>query len=109
VKFAVAAFPVLPTARILYIPAGAPEATVNPTAALPLPVMLHDGADRTVEGAAVSKHDTSLVNPVALPLTMVPVGPEYGVRVKVPTGPAVTVKGEEAESRAPRFDVTVTT
>jgi hypothetical protein len=81
---------------------------VNPAAAFPLPVIVHDGEDRIADGAAVSWHDTSLVNPVALPLTGVPVGPDVGVRVNVPGGPAVTVKGELAESRAPRFVVTVT-
>jgi hypothetical protein len=70
--------------------------------------MVHDGEDRIVEGAALSRHDTSVVNPVALPLTTVPVGPDVGVRVRVPGGPAVTVKGAVAESLIPRFDVTVT-
>ena len=81
---------------------------MNPTATLPLPVIVHDGEDRIADGEAVSKHDTSLVNPVPLPLTTVPVGPNIGIRVNVPSGPAVTVKGAEAESRAPRFVVTVT-
>ena len=50
----------------------------------------------------------SVVNPAAWPETGVPTGPEVGASVNVPSGPAVTMKPEVAESSAPRFVVTVT-
>jgi len=41
----------------------------------------------------VSKHDVSVVNPVAEPVTIIPGEPDSGVSVKVPGGPTVTAKG----------------
>ena len=108
VKFPAADFPVLPIKRIAYLPAGAFDATVNPALAFPPPVIEHDADDRTAEGAALSRHDESVVNPVAEPETTVPTWPDVGFSVKVPTGPAVTVKVAVAVSAAPRFVVTVT-
>ena len=50
----------------------------------------------------------SLVKPVAWPETGVPMGPEVGASVNVPSGPAATMKLAVAVSVAPRFVVTVT-
>ena len=50
----------------------------------------------------------SVVKPEAWPETGVPIGPEVGASVKVPSGPDETMKLAVAESRAPRFVVTVT-
>jgi hypothetical protein len=106
VNVAEAAFPVLPTTRIVELPAGAPVATMNPILAFPPPVMVQDGEDRIAAGAAVSRHDVSVVNPVAKPVTIVPAEPDAGVSVKVPGGPAVTTKLALATS--PALVVTVT-
>jgi hypothetical protein len=81
---------------------------MNPIVAFPPPVRVHDGEDRTVDGAALSRHHVSAVNPVALPLTTVPIGPDAGATVKVGTGPVVIVKLATAESPEPPFVVTVT-
>jgi hypothetical protein len=74
----------------------------------PPPVIVQDDEARTAEGAAVSTHVTSAAKPVPVPLTTVPVEPVIGVRVKVGTGPAETVKLSVAESPEPAFVVTVT-
>jgi len=50
----------------------------------------------------------SVVNPVAWPETGVPMGPEVGTNVNVPSGPAATMKFAVAVSVPPRFVVTVT-
>jgi len=81
---------------------------VNPTLAFPLPVMLHDGDERIKAGVAVSWQVVSLVNPVADPETIVPTCPSVGVSVRVPSGPADTVKVALAESPDPMFVVAVT-
>jgi len=81
---------------------------VNPTVTFPPPVIVQDAEARIVAGAALSTHIVSAVNPVPLPVTTIPAGPDVGVTVKVPTGPAVTVKDAKAESLAPRFVMTVT-
>jgi len=69
--------------------------------------MVHEGSDRIVDGAAVSRHDVSPVSPVALPLTTVPIGPDVGVSTKVAGGPADTVNVAVAVSPA-GLPVTVT-
>lgn len=79
---------------------------MNPAIAFPLPAMVHDGEDRTADGAAVSRHDVSVVNPVPKPETGVPADPNVGVSVKVPGGPEVTTK--PAVATLPAFEVTVT-
>jgi hypothetical protein len=76
--------------------------------AFPLPVIEQDGADRITLWVATSKHDVSDVNPVAWPVTTVPMGPDVGVSAKVPSGPAVTMNVAVAESPEPMFVVTVT-
>ena len=101
-------FPVLPTTRTVYGPGVALDDTMNPTLAFPPPVIVHEADDRISGGVAVSWHDVSVVNPVAWPETGVPMGPEVGTSVNVPSGPAATMKLAVAESRAPRFVVTVT-
>jgi hypothetical protein len=53
VKVPEADFPVFPTARIVYGPGLALDDTMNPTLAFPPPVIVHDAADRIVEGLAV--------------------------------------------------------
>jgi hypothetical protein len=62
--------------------------------------MVHDGEDRIVDGEAVSRHDTSVVNPVPVPETAVPAVPDVGVSVRVPGGPAVTANVADAISFA---------
>jgi hypothetical protein len=62
--------------------------------------MVHDGEDSTVDGEAVSRHDTSVVKPVAVPETEAPAMPDVGVSVRVPGGPAVTEKVADAISFA---------
>ncbi len=57
-------------------------------------------------GEALSVHETSVVNPVAEPVTAVPTGPELGLRVSVPNGPWLTVNVALAVSAA--FDWAVT-
>ena len=47
VNVAEAPFPVLPTARIVELPVGAPDATMNPILAFPPPMMVQDGEDKT--------------------------------------------------------------
>jgi hypothetical protein len=47
VNVAEAPFPVLPTTRIVELPAGAPDATMNPILAFPPPMMVQDGEDKT--------------------------------------------------------------
>lgn len=94
----------LPTTRTVASPAGALDATMNPTLAFPAPVIVQDGEDRIADGAAVSWQDVSVVNPVAKPVTAVPRPADVGVSVKVPGGPAVTAKLAVAES--PAFVVT---
>ena len=81
---------------------------MNPTVNAPPPIMIQDDEARTADGAAVSKHVTSAVKPVPAPVTTVPVEPVIGVRAKVGTGPAATVKLKVAESPEPAFVVTVT-
>jgi hypothetical protein len=108
VNVATADFPVLPTTSTVYGPGLALAETMNPTLALPPPVIVHEADERSSEGAAVSWHDVSVVNPVAWPETGVPMGPEVGTSVNVPSGPAATMKLAVAESVPPRFVVTVT-
>jgi hypothetical protein len=74
----------------------------------PPPATVQEGEDRMDDGAAVSRQVVSLVNPLALPLTTVPVDPDVGVTVNVIGGPDDTWKVAVAESLAPRFVVTVT-
>jgi hypothetical protein len=49
-----AAFPVLPTTRIVYGPGVALDDTMNPTLAFPPPVIVHDAAERIDAGDALS-------------------------------------------------------
>jgi hypothetical protein len=77
---------------------------MNPILAFPPPEMVQDGEDRIAAGAAVTRHDTSVVKPVAKPETTVPTAPDVGVSAKVPGGPAVTAKLAVATS--PAFVVT---
>jgi hypothetical protein len=72
-------------------------------------VIVQEGEDKMVEGAAVAIHEVSLANPLALPVTTVPDDPDVGVSVRVIGGPDDTRKVAVAESLAPRFVVTVTT
>jgi hypothetical protein len=74
----------------------------------PPPKILQEGEDMMLDGAAVSRQVVSLVNPLALPLTTVPVDPDVGVSVNVIAGPDDTWKVAVAESLAPRFVVTTT-
>jgi len=101
-------FPVLPTTTIVYSPGLALDDTMNPTLAFPPPVIVHEAAERSPCGVAVSWHDVSVVNPEAWPETGVPMGPEVGTSVNVPSGPAATMKLAVAVSVPPRFVVTVT-
>ena len=43
-------------------------------------------------------HNVSVANPVPVPETRVPVGPDVGVSVKVPGRPSVTAKVAVADS-----------
>lgn len=81
---------------------------MNPILALPPPVIVQDGEDKIIEGAALSTHDTSVVNWVATPETTVDIGPDVGVSVNVGGGPALTVKLVVAESPRPAFVSTLT-
>ena len=84
------------------------DSTVNPPATFPPPVTVQVDEDRSVDGADESTHAVSVVNPEAAATTTVPGGPETGVSVKGIGGLLVTAKVAEAESLAPKFDVTVT-
>ena len=108
VKFPAADFPVFPTARIVYVPARAVAATVNPTFTFPAPVIVHDAEDRIPAGEEVSIHAVSVANPLAVPTTTVPLRPDVGVSVKVPTGPVITENVALAESVGPAFVSAVT-
>ena len=108
VKSPAADFPVLPTASIVYGPGLAVDETMKPTLAFPPPVIVHDAAESIVDGLAVTWHDVSLVKPVPWPETGVPIGPVVGASVRVPSGPAATMKVAVAVSVPPRFVVTVT-
>jgi len=101
-------FPVFPTTSTVYGPGLALDDTMNPTLAFPPPVIVHEADERSSGGVAVSWHDVSVVNPVAWPETGVPMGPEVGASVNVPSGPAATMKLAVAVSVPPRFVVTAT-
>ena len=62
-----------------------------------VPEMAQDGEERMVAGAELSRQVVSVVKPVPTPETTVLIGPDVGVSVKVPVGPAATVKVALAE------------
>jgi hypothetical protein len=76
----------------------------------PPPIIVHggDGEENSPDGLEISKHATSLKNPVAEPETTVAAGPDVGLSVRVSTIPVVTPKIALAVSPAPPFVVTVT-
>jgi hypothetical protein len=71
-------------------------------------MMVHDVEDSSPGGLEVSIHAVSVENPVAVPETTVPGGPDVGANVRAATVPEVTVKVALAESPAPPFVVTIT-
>ncbi len=73
--------------------------------AVPAPTV-QVGDANSPAGEELSVHETSVVNPVAEPVTAVPTGPELGVRVSVPNGPTLTVNVALAVSA--EFDWAVT-
>jgi hypothetical protein len=71
-------------------------------------MIVQDGEDRIPAGEEVSIHAVSVANPLAVPTTGVPLGPDVGVSVKVPTGPTITENVWVAESVGPAFVSAVT-
>ncbi len=123
VNVALAACPLSPVARTVYVPgesrwigpamvfvppigivlggALAVADTTKPTTAFPaLTTQLGDAS--SPGGAELRVQELSVENPGAVPVTAVPTGPELGVKVNVCRVPATTVKVALADS--PTFD-----
>lgn len=75
---------------------------MNPTVAFP-PAIVQDGEENMATGTELSIQLVSVGNPVPLPETTVPIGPDVGVSTRPLVGPAVTAKVAVAESPGPAF------